>query len=221
MIIAIDGPAGSGKTTTALKVAQILGYVHINTGAMYRGIALKFIREKVNLDDTLAINRILNNTQLDFSGPNHGIIHLDGEDISAKIKSSLVTKNVSLISAISEVRVKLVEYQRQMAQGKNVVLEGRDIGTVVFPNADYKFYIVADIKVRAKRRKKEIISTGENISMEEVILFIQARDKKDSSRQHSPLMIAEDAIELDTTKLTIDEQVNYIINIVNKNQKGA
>jgi len=221
MIIAIDGPAGAGKTTTALKVARILGFVHINTGAMYRGIALKFIREKVNLDDTKTINRILSNTQLDFSGQDLGIIHLDGEDISAKIKSSLVTKNVSLISAISEVRVKLVEYQRQMAEGKNVVLEGRDIGTVVFPNADYKFYIVADIKVRAKRRKKEIESTGEHISMEEVILFIQARDKKDSSRQHSPLMIAEDAIELDTTKLTIDEQVNYIINIVNKNQTGA
>ncbi len=221
MIIAIDGPAGSGKTTTALKVAQMLGFIHINTGAMYRGIALKFIREKVNLNDTLTIDRILNNIHLEFSGPNLGIIHLDGEDISTKIRSSLVTENVSLISSILAVRVKLVEYQRQMAKGKNVVLEGRDIGTVVFPNADHKFYLVADIEVRAKRRKKEIESTGEYISMEEVILFLQDRDNKDSSREHSPLMLAEDAIELDTTKLTIDEQVNYIINIVNKKQKGA
>ena len=221
MIIAIDGPAGSGKTTTARKVAQILGFIHINTGAMYRGIALKFIREKVNLDDTSAIERILNNTQLDFAGPNNAILYMDGEDISAEIISSMVTENVSQISSISEVRVKLVEYQRKMAQGRNVVLEGRDIGTVVFPNADYKFYLVADIEVRAERRKQEIEVTGDHMTKEEIIMFIKDRDKKDSSRQHSPLMKAEDAIEVDTTNLKIEEQVNYIINIVNYNQKGA
>ena len=141
MIIAIDGPAGSGKTTTARKVAQTLGFIHINTGAMYRGIALKFIREKVNLDDTSAIERSLNNTQLDFGGPNNAILYMDGEDISAEIISSMVTENVSQISSISEVRLKLVESQRKMARGRNVVLEGRDICTVVFPNADYKFYL--------------------------------------------------------------------------------
>ena len=221
MIIAIDGPAGSGKTTTARKVAQILGFIHINTGAMYRGIALKFIREKVNLDDTSAIERILNNTQLDFAGPNNAILYMDGEDISAEIISSMVTENVSQISSISEVRVKLVEYQRKMAQGRNVVLEGRDIGTVVFPNADYKFYLVADIEVRAERRKQEIEVTGDHMTKEEIIMFIKDRDQKDSSRQHSPLMKAEDAIEVDTTDLKIEEQVNYIINIVNYNQKGA
>jgi cytidylate kinase len=221
MIIAIDGPAGSGKTTTARKVAQILGFIHINTGAMYRGIALKFIREKVNLDDTSAIERILNNTQLDFAGPNNAILYMDGEDISTEIISSMVTENVSQISSISEVRVKLVEYQRKMARGRNVVLEGRDIGTVVFPNADYKFYLVADIEVRAERRKQEIEVTGDHMTKEEIIMFIKDRDKKDSSRQHSPLMKAEDAIEVDTTDLKIEEQVNYIINIVNYNQKGA
>ena len=221
MIIAIDGPAGSGKTTTARKVAQILGFIHINTGAMYRGIALKFIREKVNLDDTSAIERILNNTQLDFAGPNNAILYMDGEDISAEIISSMVTENVSQISSISEVRLKLVEYQRKMARGRNVVLEGRDIGTVVFPNADYKFYLVADIEIRAERRKKEIEVTGDHMTKEEIIMFIQDRDQKDSSRQHSPLMKAEDAIEVDTTDLKIEEQVNYIINIVNYNQKGA
>ena len=221
MIIAIDGPAGSGKTTTARKVAQILGFIHINTGAMYRGIALKFIREKVNLDDTSAIERILNNTQLDFAGPNNAILYMNGEDISAEIISSMVTENVSQISSISEVRVKLVEYQRKMARGRNVVLEGRDIGTVVFPNADYKFYLVADIEVRAERRKQEIEVTGDHMTKEEIIMFIKDSDKKDSSRQHSPLMKAEDAIEVDTTDLKIEEQVNYIINIVNYNQKGA
>ena len=165
MIIAIDGPAGSGKTTTARKVAQILGFIHINTGSMYRGIALKFIREKVNLDDILSIERILNNTKLDFAGPKNAILYMDGEDISAEIISSMVTENVSQISSISEVRVKLVEYQRKMAQGRNVVLEGRDIGTVVFPDADYKFYLIADIEVRAKRRKKELEDAGEHISI--------------------------------------------------------
>ena len=221
MIIAIDGPAGSGKTTTARKVAQILGFIHINTGAMYRGIALKFIREKVNLDDTSAIERILNHTQLDFAGPNNAILYMDGEDISAEIISSRVTENVSQISSISDVRVKLVEFQRTMARGRNVVLEGRDIGTVVFPNADYKFYLVADIEVRAERRKQEIEDSGDHMSKEESIMFIKDRDQKDSSRQHSPLMKAEDAIEVDTTDLKIEEQVNYIINIVNYNQKGA
>jgi cytidylate kinase len=221
MIIAIDGPAGSGKTTTARKVAQILGFIHINTGAMYRGIALKFIREKVNLDDTSDIGRILNNTLLNFSGPNNAILYMDGEDISAEIISSMVTENVSQISSISEVRVKLVEYQRKMAQGRNVVLEGRDIGTVVFPNADYKFYLVADIEVRAERRKQEIEVTGDHMTKEEIIMFLNERDQIDSSRKHSPLMKAEDAIEVDTTDLKIEEQVNYIINIVNYNQKGA
>jgi len=221
MIIAIDGPAGSGKTTTARKVAQILEFIHINTGAMYRGIALKFIREKVNLDDNSAIERILNNTQLDFGGPNNAILYMNGEDISAEIISSMVTENVSQISSISEVRLKLVEYQRKMARGRNVVLEGRDIGTVVFPNADYKFYLVADIEIRAERRKKEIEVTGDHMTKEEIIMFIKDRDKKDSSRQHSPLMKAEDAIEVDTTDLKIEEQVNYIINIINYNQKGA
>ena len=221
MIIAIDGPAGSGKTTTARIVARNLGFIHINTGALYRGIALKFIREKVNLDDTSAIERILNNTQMDFAGPNNAILYMDGEDISAEIISSMVTENVSQISSISEVRVKLVEYQRKMAQDQNVVLDGRDLGTVVFPNADYKFYLIADIEVRAERRKQEIEVTGDYMTKEEIIMFIKDRDKKDSSRQHSPLMKAEDAIEVDTTDLKIEEQVNYIINIVNYNQKGA
>ena len=221
MIIAIDGPAGSGKTTTARKVAHRLRFIHINTGAMYRGIALKFIREKVNLDDILSIERILNNTQLDFAGSKNAILYMDGEDISAEIISSMVTENVSQISSIAEVREKLVEYQRKMAQGRNVVLEGRDIGTVVFPNADYKFYLVADIEVRAERRKQEIEVTGDHMTKEEIIMFLKDRDQKDSSRQHSPLLKAEDAIEVDTTDLKIEEQVNYIINIVNYNQKGA
>ena len=221
MIIAIDGPAGSGKTTTASKVAKSLGFIHINTGAMYRGITLQFIREKINLSDETAMQKILQTTKFDFAEPHLDALNMNGENISAEILTSFVTEKVSRISSISKVRKKMVEYQRQMSKGKNVVLEGRDIGTIVFPNADYKFYLIADIQVRTQRRKKEMEAAGEHKSFEEVLLFLRNRDLQDSSRQHAPLMKAEDAIELDTTELSIDEQVNYIINIVNQNQKGA
>ena len=219
MIIAIDGPAGSGKTTTARKVAQSLGFIHINTGAMYRGITLKCIREKVNLDDALDIDRILHNTRLNFEGPDHDILYMDGEDISSEITLSYVTENVSRISAISNVRIKLVEFQRDMAQKRDVVLEGRDIGTVVFPNAEYKFFLVADILERARRRKKEMEVKGEVVSLEELTSEMEERDRKDSTRVHSPLKKAEDAVEIDTTGLNIEEQVNRIVEIVNKTIK--
>ena len=221
MIITIDGPAGSGKTTTARKVAKLLGFIHINTGAMYRGIALKFIQQKVNLDNAQDIERILKNTHFGFAGPGCRILYMNGENISAEISTSFVTEKVSRISSISKVRKKMVEYQRNMSKGKNVVLEGRDIGTIVFPNADYKFYLIADIQVRAQRRKKEMEAVGEHKSLEEILLFLKNRDQQDSSRKHAPLIKAKDAIELDTTELSIDEQVNFIVNIINLNQTGA
>ena len=214
MIIAIDGPAGSGKTTTAREVAKRLGCIHVNSGAMYRAITLKFLREKVNLDDSLAIIRTLQDTQLNFVGPQYGSLYMDDEDISEEILSTIVTENVSRISAIPEVRMKLVEYQRKMVQGINAVLEGRDIATVVFPDADFKFFLVADIEVRAQRRMKEIESTGDCCTIEEIIHLLKERDHKDSSREFAPLIKAKDAIELDTTALSIKEQVNFIINIV-------
>ena len=215
MIIAIDGPAGSGKTTTAREVAKRLGCIHVNSGAMYRAITLKFLREKVNLDDSLAIIRTLQDTQLNFVGPQYGSLYMDDEDISEEILSTIVTENVSRISAIPEVRMKLVEYQRKMVQGINAVLEGRDIATVVFPDADFKFFLVADIEVRAQRRMKEIESTGDCCTIEEIIHLLKERDHKDSSREFAPLIKAKDAIELDTTDLSIEEQINCIINIIN------
>ena len=217
MIIAIDGQAGSGKTTTAHKVALNLGFIHINTGAMYRGIALKFIREKINLDNRNDIELTLKNTRLHWSGSNSENIFMDGQNITLDIVSSRVTKTVSRISAIPEVRNKLVKDQREIAKDQDVVLEGRDIGTVVFPEAEYKFFLLADIHVRAKRRMKQMKFDGEDVSIEEVLFFLKKRDKQDSSRIYSPLKKAEDAIELDTTYLSIDQQVNFIINIVNKN----
>ena len=214
MVIAIDGPAGSGKTTTAHKVALNLGFIHINTGAMYRGIALKFIREKIDLDNRNDIELALKDTRLHWSGLNSENLIMDRQDITHDIVSSRVTKIVSRISAIPEVRNKLVQNQREIAKDQDVVLEGRDIGTVVFPEAEYKFFLLADIHVRAKRRMKQMKAEGENVSIEEVLFFLKKRDKQDSSRIYSPLKKAEDAIELDTTELSIDDQVNYIINIV-------
>ena len=219
MVIAIDGPAGSGKSTTAKNVAEKLGFIHINTGAMYRGIALKCIQEDVNMEDAAQLNHLLTHTKFEFAAEGELALFMDGVDISAEITSVEVTDFVSQVSAISEVREKLVQYQRKMAEGLNVVLEGRDIGTVVFPNADHKFFLVADIHERARRRKKEMEAKGEVVSLEELTAEMLERDRKDSTRKHSPLKKAEDAVEIDTTGISIEEQVNRIVEIVNKTIK--
>ncbi len=219
MVIAIDGPAGSGKSTTAKNVAEKLGFIHINTGAMYRGIALKCIQEDMNMEDPSQLNHLLTHTKFEFAAEGESALLMDGVDISAEITSVEVTDFVSQVSAISEVREKLVQYQRKMAEGLNVVLEGRDIGTVVFPNADHKFFLVADIHERARRRKKEMEAKGEVVSLEELTAEMLERDRKDSTRKHSPLKKAEDAVEIDTTGISIEEQVNRIVEIVNKTIK--
>ena len=219
MVIAIDGPAGSGKSTTAKNVAEKLGFIHINTGAMYRGIALKCIQEDVNMEDPAQLNHLLTHTKFEFAAEGESALFMDGVDISAEITSVEVTDFVSQVSAISQVREKLVQYQRKMAEGLNVVLEGRDIGTVVFPNADHKFFLVADIHERARRRKKEMEAKGEVVSLEELTAEMLERDRKDSTRKHSPLKKAEDAVEIDTTGISIEEQVNRIVEIVNKTIK--
>ncbi len=217
MIIAIDGPAGSGKSTTARKVAKRLGFMHINTGAMYRGITYKIIEEKIDSSNMSKINDLLNNTLIEFYGPSDSILFIDGIDMSNKINSTSVAKNVSTISAIPDVRDKMVKYQRQMALGENVVLEGRDIGTIVFPNADFKFFLIADLNVRAERRKKELQGKNNNLSLQAIMDRLRERDQMDASRKHSPLIKAKDAIELNTTNISIEEQVNFIINTVNNN----
>ena len=219
MVIAIDGPAGSGKSTTAKNVAEKLGFIHINTGAMYRGIALKCIQEDVNIEDPSQLNHLLTHTKLEFAAEGELTLFMDGVNISAEITSVQVTDFVSQVSAISEVREKLVQFQREMAEGLNVALEGRDIGTVVFQNADYKFFLVADINERARRRKKEMEAKGEVVSLEELTAEMLERDRKDSTRKHSPLKKAEDAVEIDTTGISIEEQVNRIVEIVNKTIK--
>ena len=219
MVIAIDGPAGSGKSTTAKYVAEKLGFIHINTGAMYRGITLKCIQQKINPTDSPIMEHILSQTEFKFGGENGSDLFMDGMNISSDITTAAVTESVSKISAIPLVRKKLVEYQREMAKGKDVVLEGRDIGTVVFPNADYKFFLIADIIERAKRRLKEMEVKGENVRLAELTEEMKERDRKDSTRAYSPLKKAEDAVEIDTTGISIEEQVNRIVEIVNKTIK--
>ena len=219
MIIAIDGPAGSGKSTTAKIAAEKLGFIHINTGAMYRGIALKCIKGNINPAHSSELEPILNQTTFKFAGKDGVDLFMDGVNISSKITSVEVTESVSRISAIPLVRKKLVKYQREMADGIDVVLEGRDIGTAVFPDADYKFFLVADIHERAKRRMEEMEANGEIVSLVELTEELKERDRKDSTREYSPLEKAEDAIEIDTTSLSIQQQVNRIVEIVTKSIK--
>ena len=219
MIIAIDGPAGSGKSTTAKIAAEKLGFIHINTGAMYRGIALKCIQGKINPTDMYEMDNILSGTEFKFCGVDGADLFMDGVNISSEITTAEVTESVSRISAIPRVREKLVEYQREMPDGIDVVLEGRDVGTVVFPDADHKFFLIADIHERAKRRMQEMEAKGEIVSLSALTAELEERDRIDSTREHSPLKKAEDAVEIDTTGLSIEQQVNRIVEIVTKSIK--
>ena len=215
MIIAIDGPAATGKSTSAKLVSQKLGFTHLDTGAMYRCVTLLVLRSNVEIKNQDYLASLLNNFQLDIkkNGKDH-LFLLDGEDVSKDIRSSDVTDNVSAVSALPVVRKKLVSIQRKIADNQDSVVEGRDIGTVVFPNADVKFFIVADTLVRAKRRQLDLKRLGEKKTIDSLIKEIRDRDNYDSQRKISPLTKAIDAIEVNTTNTTIDEQVNFMVNKV-------
>ena len=214
MIIAIDGPSASGKSTTAKGVAERLGITHLDTGAMYRAVTLGIIEYGIDLDDHERICKFLEELEINFDSLND--IWANGHNVTGKIRTTEVSSNVSAVSAISQVREKMVAIQRVIAEGFDCVLEGRDIGTVVFPNADYKFFMVADLEIRAKRRLVELEKIGEISSLSELKSDIQNRDRLDSSRDISPLVQAEDAITIDTGNLTIDEQIEKIVQIINK-----
>ncbi|MGY8763173.1 MAG: (d)CMP kinase [Fidelibacterota bacterium] len=216
MIIAIDGPSASGKSTTAKGVAEKLGITHVDTGAMYRAVTLGLKLSGIHPDDDASVCQYLSEIELYFDANNK--IHLNGVDVSYEIRSGDISSRVSAVSAIPEVREKMVITQRQIAWEQNCVLEGRDIGTVVFPNAEFKFFLIADINVRAKRRLIELEKMGETKSISKLIEDIRRRDQLDSSRDHSPLIQAEDAIPIDTSELTINEQIKKIINHINHNK---
>jgi len=216
MIIAIDGPSASGKSTTAKGVAEKLGITHVDTGAMYRAVTLGLKLSEISPDDDTSVCQYLSEIELYFDANNK--IHLNGVDVSYEIRSGDISSRVSAVSAIPEVREKMVIIQRRIAGEQNCVLEGRDIGTVVFPNAEFKFFLIADIDVRAKRRLIELEKMGETKSISELIEDIRRRDQLDSSRDHSPLIQAKDAIPIDTSQLTINEQIKKIINHINHNK---
>lgn len=217
MQIAIDGPASAGKSTVAKIVANKLKYVYIDTGAMYRAATLVALNHHLQLDDQDALLKILKNTDLDFEvNQDQQKILIDGKDETLAIRTPEVTKNVSQVSALPKIREYLVDYQRKIAGSNNVVMDGRDIGTTVLPDADLKIFLIASVKSRAQRRLLDYQSKGIKQDLAEIEKDIEARDYKDSHRATSPLKKAKDAVELDTTNLTIDQVVSEIINMIKK-----
>ena len=216
MIIAIDGPSASGKSTTAKGISEKLKIMHLDTGAMYRAITLGLKNAGISHKDIENVRGFLSEATIYFDENNQ--IHLNGKNISKEIRTNDISSRVSAVSAIPDVRKKMVMIQRQLAKGNDCILEGRDIGTVVFPNAEFKFSLIADIEIRAKRRLIELEKIGELKSVSELIDDIKRSDEFDSTRNHSPLKKAEDAIPIDTSHITIDEQINKIINLINHNK---
>lgn len=215
MIVAVDGPAGSGKGTVTKKIEEELGFLNLDTGATYRCVALQVLRQGLNLQDEKEIIEIANN--IDIKIDNTGkkdIILLNGEDVSKEIRTKEVTSIVSQISSIIPVREKMAEIQRNLAQGKNIIVEGRDIGTVVFPNAEIKIYLDATEDVRAKRRYEENKQNGIDMSYEEVLANVKMRDYNDMHKTFGALKKAEDAIIIDSTNLTIEEVVEKLKEII-------
>ena len=211
IIIAIDGPAASGKSSVAKQLAGKLKYLYVDTGAMYRAITF-YALENDFINDHQKLIESLKDLELELEYEN-GLtrVFLNGIEVTDKIRSPKVNANVSDISKIPEVRKKMVKLQQKMAQNKNIVVEGRDTTTVVFPNADLKIFLTADVKERAKRRYLEYKEKGEDVTLEGVEASIKRRDEIDSSRKISPLKKADDAIELDTTDLTINEEIENIV----------
>ena len=220
-IVAIDGPAGSGKGTITKLVGEKEGLVNIDTGAMFRCVTLEMIRRNIKIDEEEKIKKLLEEIKIDMKkGKEELEIYLNGEEVTKKIREKEVNDFVSPVSTIGIVREKLLELQRKVAEGKNVIMEGRDIGTVVFPNADVKIYLDATPEERARRRVKQNLEKGIKTTYEEALENVISRDKIDSSREIAPLTKAKDAIYLDSTKLTIEEEVEKIVEIIEKAKKG-
>lgn len=215
MIVAIDGPAGTGKGTVAKLISERLDFVYIDTGAMYRCITLKMIRENISLDEEEKIKDLLERTKITFKNlEDKQHVYLDGEDVSDLIRKPNVNELVSPVSAIKIIRIKMVELQRQLGEEGNVIMEGRDITTVVFPNAEVKIYLDAKLEIRAERRYKELIARGNDVTYEDTLESIRKRDKNDMEKEMGALKIAEDAVVIDTSNMTIEEVYDRIKEII-------
>ena len=215
--IAIDGPGGAGKSTIAKMLAGDFGIDYVDTGAMYRAVAYKMQENNIGLEDEAALEKMLSDTVIDFSA---GDIILDGKVINEYIRTPEISKLASDCSALAAVREKLVGLQREMGSKKSVVMDGRDIGTNVLTNAEFKIYMTATKEERAKRRYKELKGKGQKTPYEEVLAAITERDHNDMTRKLNPLRKADDAIELDTTEMTIEEVRNYILGLIKGGKNG-
>lgn len=218
--IAIDGPASAGKSTIAKKVAEVLGYIYLDTGAMYRTLTYAALTNQLDLGDEESLSSLLKRTDITFSaGKEKQHVYLNEADVTDIIRSEDVTQNVSLVSSYAKVREEMVTRQKEIAKSGGVVMDGRDIGTVVLPQAEVKIFMTATAEERASRRYKENVAKGINTPLEELTEDMRRRDHLDSTREISPLKRAQDAIELDSTQLTIDEVVQEILTVVEKKFK--
>ena len=214
IIIAIDGYSACGKSTTAKAVASILGYTYIDSGAMYRAVTLYFLNHYVTLTNEKEVSRALENITISFKrNPDNGRneTYLNGLNVEEEIRTMRVTENVSPVSAIPQVRKAMVEIQQKMGRKKGIIMDGRDIGTVVFPDADLKVFMTADVDVRAARRQQELLEKKQLVNLERIRQNLQERDTIDSNRKEGPLKKANDALIMDTSHLTIDEQVDKVV----------
>jgi len=220
-VVAIDGPAGSGKGSVCKKVADLTGLVNIDTGVTYRAVTLATIRENYKIEEKEKICNLLNNIKIEFKKIDEKEKYfLNGEDVTEQIRTKEVNEMVSPIAAIKEVRIRMVELQRQLAEGKDIIMEGRDIGTYVFPDANIKIYLDAKVEERAKRRYEEVYNKNNNITYEEILKSLKLRDYNDMyNKEIGALKIADDAIVIDTTKLSIEEVVEKINNIIITNDE--
>jgi len=216
VVIAIDGPAGAGKSTVAKRLAKELGFTYLDTGAMYRALTLKALRSQVKLDDEQALIALAQRTTIDFQDHQGQALTvlLDGQDVTTAIRSEEVTNNTFYIARAPGVRGMMVDWQRQIGQKNNIVVEGRDIGTVVFPQATKKFYLDANFEERSKRRIKELQDKGVPVDDQELKNELQIRDTKDMTRPVGPLKKADDAILIDSTFMTIDDVVHKILDCI-------
>lgn len=216
MIVAIDGPAGSGKTTIAKLLSKKLNISYLDTGATYRALTLKALEERIDLKDPRRLARLASNLNLELKGQK---TYLDGKDVSEQIRTPVIDKNISIIVAYPEVREVMVALQRKIAKDKNFVVEGRDITTVVFPNAEFKFYLDADCAVRAQRRFKELKAKGIKIDFNEMEKDLNKRDDADTKREVGALTLSRDATYIDTTKMSIDEVIDAMLIFIMKVKK--
>lgn len=217
MNIALDGPSGSGKSTIAKALSKKLGVLYLDTGAMYRACALKAHRENVDCKDKNAVDNFIDSVNVSVEYKNGSqVTYLDGEDVSTQIRENVISMKASAISAHQSVRVKLVELQRQIAKSTDCILDGRDIGTNVLPNAEYKFYITASTKVRTDRRYKELIARGQQVDYDTLYKEIEERDYNDSHREFAPLRVADGAIVIDTSDMTESEVLNAVLSYIGR-----